>query len=52
MRTKGELSEAMQLASAETHTLNLKILEEVDQIAKNITQKVIELTPELKRKLT
>ena len=49
----------IRLAPAETHTLNLKLLEEVDQIAKNITPKVkeiqsgaVKLTPEIKKKLT
>ena len=61
MRAEGELSEAMRLVStgvesvirlapAEQHTL--KLFKEVNQMAENLTSKVLELTPELKRKLT
>ena len=35
---------------AEQHTL--KLFKEVNQMAENLTLKVLELTPELKRKLT
>ena len=39
----------MRLAPAEQHTL--KLFKEVNQMAENLTPKVFELTPELKRKL-
>ena len=45
---KGEQSS--MLKESEQHTL--KLFEEVNLIAKNLTPKVLELTPELKRKLT